>query len=702
MHAKDTLQQVLELREAGQRGEALQLCQRLARSAPRQGGILHVLGVLQFERGNPAQAIRHVRKAIKLNPRDAEFHNSLGIFHTRLGEHKRAAWLFSQALRRDPRLAEAHCNLGNLRLDQGADGEAADHFRQALDSNPGYADAACKLAMALGRGAPPDEVLMRFQVVLELDPLSHQVRSALLDLIGASSGDEVLARAHIWLTDLVLHWLTADGVASQDAAHAAWRLCLVRHPSVAALVRAAEVDEEALAGLFESGDLEALLADPLFLAALEHCLLPWRDSEALASGLRRIPLAALSEARPLPEAALTWVVPLALQAHNAGHVYAIRDDEWDKERNLRRQVERALEEGAVPSAMSLATLALYTPLDSLVHAEALAATDATRWPAPLRPLLERTLLQPLEERQLAIGIRSLGGVVDDVSRAVRAQYEEAPYPRWTSVNRVAPLSLAMHLRSCLPHAPIPDALDGPVDVLIAGCGTGWEVAEAAITYQGARVTGLDLSRASLAYGLSKAREMGIANASFVHGDIMNAAALGTAFDYVQCGGVLHHMAAWKVLVGSLEPHGVMKVALYSRAARGAVARARALIAERNIDPTPDNIRAFRRFVMGQPPESPLSGLTKFTDFYYLSGCRDLLFHEHEHQLDLGYIKRACEELELEFLGFHFRDPDIPRRYRRAFAHDAGMTDLDAWVLFESVHPETFESMYQFWCRRREA
>ena len=242
-----------------------------------------------------------------------------------------------------------------------------------------------------------------------------------------------------------------------------------------------------------------------------------------------------------------------------------------------------------------------------------------------------------------------------------------------------------------------------MDVLIAGCGTGWEVAEAALTYQGARVTGLDLSRASLAYGLSRAHEMGIANARFIHGDIMNAAALGMAFDYIQCGGALHHMAdplaAWKVLVDRLEPHGVMKVALYAKAARGAVAHARALIADRNIDPTPDNIRAFRCFVMEQPPESPLSGLTKFTDFYYLNGCRDLLFHEHEHQLDLGFVQRACEELEIEFLGFHFRDPDTPRRYRRAFAHDAGMTDLDAWALFESEHPETFASMYQFWCRR---
>jgi SAM-dependent methyltransferase len=256
----------------------------------------------------------------------------------------------------------------------------------------------------------------------------------------------------------------------------------------------------------------------------------------------------------------------------------------------------------------------------------------------------------------------------------------------------------MHLRSRLPHARIPDALDGPVGVLIAGCGTGWKVAEVGLTCHGARVTGLGVSRANPAYGLFKAREMGLANATFAHGDIMNAAALGTAFDYTQCGGVLHHMAdllaAWKVLVDCLAPDGVMKVALYAKATRGAVAHARAIIIKRKIGPTPDNLCAFRQFVMGRPTGSPLSALTRFTNFYYLNDCRDLLFHEH--QIDLGFIKRACEARGLNFFGFHFRDPDMPCGYRRAFAYDAGMTDLDNWALFEREHPTAFESMYQFW------
>ena len=99
----------------------------------------------------------------------------------------------------------------------------------------------------------------------------------------------------------------------------------------------AAADGEAVATFFESGSLDGLLADPLFLAALEHCLLPWRDSEAVASSLRLVPLAGLAAGRPLSEDALTWIVPLALQAYNAGHVDTTREEERDRLRGRMRR-----------------------------------------------------------------------------------------------------------------------------------------------------------------------------------------------------------------------------------------------------------------------------------------------------------------------------------------------------------------------------
>lgn len=119
----------------------------------------------------------------------------------------------------------------------------------------------------------------------------------MLDLIGALPGGEGLAR--------VQARRTGDGAVSQEVAHAAWRVCVVCHPSVEALARTGRVDGEAVAMLCDSGALGRFVTDPLFLAAAEHCLLPGRDSEALVPSRSHGALAALADGQPLSDDALT-------------------------------------------------------------------------------------------------------------------------------------------------------------------------------------------------------------------------------------------------------------------------------------------------------------------------------------------------------------------------------------------------------------
>ena len=54
----------------------------------------------------------------------------------------------------------------------------------------------------------------------------------------------------------------------------------------------------------------------------------------------------------------------------------------------------------------------------------------------------------------------------------------------------------------------------------------------------AEVTAIDLSRASLAYSLRKAREYGVGNLRHLHGDLLQVDLLPQSFDIVECVGVL--------------------------------------------------------------------------------------------------------------------------------------------------------------------
>ena len=55
---------------------------------------------------------------------------------------------------------------------------------------------------------------------------------------------------------------------------------------------------------------------------------------------------------------------------------------------------------------------------------------ARSWPAPVAALLDQQVREPHEEAALRAASRALTPIEDDVSRAVQAQYEENPYPRW--------------------------------------------------------------------------------------------------------------------------------------------------------------------------------------------------------------------------------------------------------------------------------
>ena len=57
-----------------------------------------------------------------------------------------------------------------------------------------------------------------------------------------------------------------------------------------------------------------------------------------------------------------------------------------------------------------------------------------------------------------------------------------------------------------------------------------------------------------------------------------------------------------------------------------------------------------------------------------------------------------DELNLQFEGFYV-SADVLTKYRSTFRDDRHATNLKSWRQFESRYPDTFASMYIFWCRK---
>ena len=362
---------------------------------------------------------------------------------------------------------------------------------------------------------------------------------------------------------------------------------------------------------------------------------------------------------------------------------------------MRERLVGATESGTIVPVL-IAAAATYFPLHTIPGAPALLERS---WPPAIKDLLDQQVREPLEEAAQRAAIAALTPI-DDSSRAVQAQYEESPYPRWIAT--AAPqrhASLHAFLRETFPAVPLaaPDR-DG-LDVLIAGCGTGQHAILTAQQFAHARVLAIDHSRASLAYAATRTRALGL-SIEYAQADIMRLGALERRFDLIESFGVLHHLAdpyaGWRVLLSLLRPGGFMRIALYSEAARWAVVAARALIAQEGHDASPAAIRRFRQELMRRD-DAVARNLMRFNDFYSLSECRDLLFHVQEHRMTLPAIGEFLAAENLRFVGFEL-DRDTAQAYAARFPADRAMTDLDQWHAFEQDNPQTFSNMYRFWVR----
>lgn len=445
-------------------------------------------------------------------------------------------------------------------------------------------------------------------------------------------------------------------------------------------------------------NLDVVGADPLFLCLLQST--PVRDVafERLLTAMRFSLLKMATAGLPLSSHQVSLTCAMAKQCFINEYVFTVTPQENDQISLIRNAIADALASGTTIEPTQLAALAMYLPVHAVPSAALLLERE---WTPAIDDLLNQQVRDPMRERELRDSILRLTAIEDEVSRRVRHQYEENPYPRWVhAAGQVVPVSIDRYLREQFPTGAFtPLNKTENLDLLVAGCGTGQIAIASAQKYLGARVLAIDLSLSSLCYAKRSTPGNVAQRIEYAQADILRLAPLERKFDVIDSSGVLHHMAdpfeGWRILLTLLRPGGLMHLGLYSEAGRRDVWAARKLIADHRFESTPDDIRRCRQELL----ETPLASVTRFTDFFTTSECRDLLFHVQEARLSIPMLQAFIASHGLKFLGFEFGLPAL-QRYRGQFTSSGwAWTDLDRWHAFESENPDTFSGMYQFWIQK---
>ena len=565
--------------------------------------------------------------------------------------------------------------------------------------NPDHAEAKANLASLLQLEGRIREAIPLLMDAVALDPTHVQRRRTLAEALLLAPLNRAGAKKRSVLVNLC-----------RDE-----NLLTFLLPSIVAVIRSDEGFQALHASARRGEDpfaavapsVAAFLREPLLLAALPRMQMADSSLEEVFTHVRRVILLRFGSGAATVETEIPadFICALARQCSFWGYAFFAAEDELRSVVRLREAVEAMLDQAYVTSRTlesSLAVAALYDSLHTLKGSARLVEYPVTQWSDAFRPIVQEQIENRNREREIALQLTAITPIDDEISVAVRAQYEENPYPRWVTLPSTDTDTIEALSKRLIPSQDI-RFRRRPVPVLIAGCGTGRQPISFARVYTDSQILAVDLSRSSLAYAARMTERFGIGNITYRQGDILKLGSLDERFALIECCGVLHHlddpMAGWRVLVDLLEPGGLMRIALYSERARYAIQGAKDFARQEKFPATPEGIRACRHAIMQLPDGHPARRVLAWGDFFSLDGCRDLIMHVQEHQFTLPRIEQCLDQLGLQFLGFECAT-QTSDRFTEMFPDGEANTNLRSWDRFEDVYPETFAGTYCFWCCRK--
>ena len=637
---------------------AKQLLQKATQIQPNNADAHNNLGSAQKETGENQKAINSYEKAIQINPNYANTHNNLGVVLKEVGEYQKAISCFEKAIQINPQYVEAHNNLGGLLIELGRYHEALECYRKQISINPQQTNAINNLGVLLR--------LVRLKNITQKNKKN--------------------------LKELFLFLFRRNDISHADIFTNA-KLVLFSEENYSK-IRQIDISKT----LLENPIIKNLMKEELFLLMLQKCLIVDHFLEKILTKLRyEILLTSITPNKNILLKNFEFIISLTEQCFFNEYVYTQSKKEIDLYNQLKNQIENNKKINELKAAILGCYIHLYSSENIINKLLNYKSKNIL-----FNDLITMQIKEPLKEKELVNSIKSLDKISDVVSKKVRAQYEEHPYPRWRYAYKNLPHNFLIKLNNQIKpnSAEINNKFDNP-SVLVAGCGTGSHVCIVE-DYLNAKILAVDISVSSLAYAKRKTEELGFKNIEFLHADILQLKNLNKKFDVIESVGVLHHMKnpmkGIKILLNLLKPHGFMKLGLYSKIARQDIIKAREFIKKNKFKNTIEDIRSCRQKIINEKKDKILQKICNRRDFYSTSSMKDLTFHVQEHCFTLPQISKILLDSNLEFLGF--TGNLIKNKYSKLYPSDKKNISFIKWNKFEISFPETFMGMYNFWVRKK--
>jgi Tfp pilus assembly protein PilF/SAM-dependent methyltransferase len=671
--------------------DAENIYQKILKNNPKHFETIFYLGTLysQLKKYDLAEPL--FQKAILINPSFKDTYQNLGFMYQQLGDYQKAKKYYEKLIQIDPENIKVYYILGVIYQKLGIIEKAKDYFKKVIKIDPNYIDAHNNLGICYQQSESYLNAINSYIDALRVNP-NYIISLNNLSLVLKSIKFTNLQNNDLLKIKKIFLFLFKKNNINHSEIFNNAKLFLFNEEEKKYIKKTIYSKSK----LLNNEIIKEKCEDEFFHLLLQKSLVIDKFLENLLIKIRFELIYFFKKKNiKLIKKYKKFFISLAEQCWLNEYIYY----QTAEEVKFIDELKKKLENNNQVNEEEIIILSCYFPLykSNIITKKILNYKSSNDL---FNNLILIQVKEPLNEIRLKNSIKSLNKISDSVSKKVRDQYEDNPYPRWKYCYQYMPENFITILNNEIePNKVKYDNKFIKPEVLIAGCGTGNHLIHAS-KYKNAKITGIDLSLSSLAYAKRKIEELSLNNIDIIHADILDLKNLNKEFDIIESVGTIHHMKdpveGLKILLQILKPHGYLKIGLYSELARDYVVKSRELIKKKQFNNNIEDIRECRKLIFNEKDNSIIQNITKRADFYSTSNVRDLIFHVQEHRFTIPEISKIIKNLDLEFLGFN--NSLIKSKFLKSNSRDK-ILSLKDWDLFENKNPTTFVGMYQFWVKK---
>jgi len=272
---------------------------------------------------------------------------------------------------------------------------------------------------------------------------------------------------------------------------------------------------------------------------------------------------------------------------------------------------------------------------------------------------------------------------------LRRHYERWVYPRYPLIASVRPGDpYALNLDTL--YARFNGILPGSHGrrILLAGCGS-FSPYPTSVANPGVPITALDLSAANLRRARLHCLFHGRRGIAFERGDILDPAAAQGEYGFIDCFGVIHHLAdplgGLRALERRLAPGGILRLMVYSRGARRGAESIRTALRMLKIG----DVAAVKRLMVRAPKGSRFRRYVDASgEATFDAGIADAFLHPRTRTYRIDELMALVGGTGLTPLLFAHAGalPSVPEEVARLRGLEGGGKEIPNFILYLGRQP----------------